>query len=77
MGKHLMSARAEYLAGLRTGYLDESTGILEPAGGYPDSEPYRRGLRRGRRVWRREVESALVVDEDPILPPEDTSWSIG
>lgn len=61
-----MSAEDRYRAGLRAGWNDEALGILEPELGYPDDEPYLRGVRRGRAAWRREAGDALVVDRGPI-----------
>jgi len=61
-----VTAEDRYRAGLRAGWIDESHGILEPESGYPDDDPYLRGVKRGRAAWRREVQGALVVDRPPI-----------
>jgi len=58
--------RLDYEAGLRAGFQDESLGILEPAEGYPDSDPYLAGVCEGRRLWRQGVGAAMVVDREPI-----------
>lgn len=69
-----MTAESNYLAGLRTGFLDESHGIVDPSGGYPPDEPFMAGLRAGREAWRRCAGAVLVVDRPPLLPPSDQMY---
>lgn len=64
------TARDRYLAGLRTGFLEESNGIVEPMPSYPESEPFLTGVEHGRRLWRRQVEVAVVVEPETRIDME-------
>jgi len=68
--------RYAYRAGIAAGVADAHAGILEPENGYPEDELYRRGVERGRVLYREAVESLLVPTEMPIsiAQPRRVQW---
>jgi len=61
-----MTPAEQYEQGLLTGIIDAATGVLEPENGYPNSDPFLEGVRRGRAAWKKLTEDALVVDAPPL-----------